>query len=136
MVKLLAKTILFYLVFISFITLPAVYDIFVLGQVDRKFSHSPWMALEVYALGSTWIWFLLFAVFFILSLLGEKIAKLIVSYPMSIAIGILTAIICFLYTRNEAKSWELDLKPDHFGVIVLGIIFLALFISKKLRKSH
>lgn len=134
MAKLLIKAVLFYLVFLAFISIPAVYDIFILGQTDRKFSQSPWMALQVYYFGSAWIWFYLALVFLVLSWLSNKLTKLDISYAVSIGIAILTAIVCFSYTRNDAAAWKLSLKPDYVGIMTITVIFLILSFLKY-RKS-
>lgn len=130
MFKLLIKTIVFYLVFLAFISVPAVYDIFIIEHVDRKFSHSPWIALEVYYLGSAWIWFYLAPVFLALSWLSSKLNTLNISYVLSVEIAFITALSCSLYTRNEAAAWDLSLRPDYVGIMVLAVIILIMNFLK------
>jgi hypothetical protein len=128
----LAKTLVFYTSFTAFISLPAVYDVFILNQMDRKFHNSRWEALEVYALGSVWIWFNLALAFLILAWLSNELTKLDISYLGSIGTAFLTALVCYLYTGNKATAWELSLKPDYVGIIAIAVIFSILnFLTGK-----
>lgn len=129
------KTIAFYLVFVGFISIPAAYEIFVLGEVDRKFRGSPWMALEVYFLGSVWIWFYVALAFFALSWLFGKLTKRDISGGLVFGTAFLTALICFLYTGNKAEAWGLSLQPDYVGIIALIFIFSILIFLKKKKQT-